>query len=285
MANFENITIIGVGLIGGSIGLALKKRPSAHKVIGVFHRRVTLKKALKHKAVDIGVMDITSAVRDADLVVLASPVHLIPELAAKVAKSAKPGTIVTDVGSTKEWIVSKIEKLFEASAGVHFVGSHPMAGSEHAGVESASEDLFEGSPCIVTKTRRTNSVAFKKVVKFWKSLGLNVKIMTPREHDRTVSLISHLPHAVAFALTGAVTGKEMECAAEGFRDTTRVASSDPELWADIFLTNRKAILTAGASFNKQFARLLRAIAKGDRCATVKILKNSKSKRDKYLHAK
>ena len=285
MAEFKKVAIIGVGLIGGSIGLSIKRGHSAGKVVGVFHKKRTLRKALRHKAVDIAVMDTGSGVRDADLIILASPVHLIPDLAGKVVKCAKPGAIVTDVGSTKEWIVNKIEKMFRKSPGIHFVGSHPMAGSEHAGVEFASDDLFEGSPCIVTRTPATNGAALKKVTNFWRSIGLKVKVMSPREHDRTVSLISHLPHVVAFALAGAVPGKEMQCAAEGFRDTTRVASSDPELWADIFLTNRKSILDSGRSFTRQYVALLRAIKNGDRRATVKILKNSKSTRDRYLHAK
>lgn len=285
MAKFKKVAIIGVGLIGGSIGLTIKRTHSAGKVVGVFHKNRTLRKALRHKAVDQAVMAIADGVRYADLIIIASPVHLIPDLAAKVLKNAKPGAIVTDVGSTKEWIVKKIEKMFKKYPGIYFVGSHPMAGSEHAGVEFASDDLFEGSPCIVTRTPATNGAALKKVTDFWRSIGLKVKTMSPREHDRTVSLVSHLPHVVAFALAGAVPGKEMECAAEGFKDTTRVASSDPELWADIFLTNRKSILDSGKSFTRQYAALVRAIKKSDRRATVKILKNSKSKRDRYLHAR
>lgn len=285
MAKFKKIAIVGVGLIGGSIGLAIKKSGCAREVIGVFHRKTTLKKALRCKAVDRGVMDVAAGVKDADLIILASPVHLIPSLAAKVMKSAKPGAIITDAGSTKEWIVNKIEKLPLRSVNVYFVGSHPMAGSEHAGVRFAKADLFKGSPCIVTRTPGTDPRALGKVSSFWRSLGGRVEVMSPREHDRTVSLISHLPHVVAFSLAGAVPGKEMACAAEGFRDTTRVASSDPELWADIFLTNRKAISKAGALFNGQCKKLLKAIADGDRSMTVSILRRSKTKRDKFAYAK
>lgn len=285
MARFNKVAIIGVGLIGGSIGLAIKKKRLAGEVIGVFRRGTTLKRALKCKAVDRGVMDIVSGVKDADLIILAAPVHLIPGLAAKVLKSAKPGAIITDAGSTKEWIVNEIEGLSGKPSNVYFVGSHPMAGSEHTGVEFAAGDLFKGSPCIVTKTPRTDTGALRKVSFFWRSIGGRIKVMSPREHDRTVSLISHLPHMVAFALAGAVPVKDMACAAEGFRDTTRVASSDPELWADIFLTNKRALSDAGAIFNRHYEKLLKAIDRGDRRMTVSILKHSKSRRDKLIYAK
>lgn len=285
MARFNKVAIIGVGLIGGSIGLAIKKNRLTKKVVGIFRRKSTLKKALKYKAVDAGTMDIALGVKDADLIILAAPVHLIPGLAAKVLKGAKRGAIITDAGSTKGWIVNKIEGLLKRSSKVYFVGSHPMAGSEHTSVEFAAGDLFEGSPCIVTKTSRTDAGALKKVSSFWKSIGGRVKVMSPIEHDRTVSLISHLPHTVAFALAGAVPVKDMACAAEGFKDTTRVASSDPELWADIFLTNRRAISNAGKLFNRQYGKLLKAINRGDRSETVSILRRSKSKRDKLTYAR
>ncbi|MFH1189104.1 MAG: prephenate dehydrogenase/arogenate dehydrogenase family protein [Candidatus Omnitrophota bacterium] len=285
MVKFRKVAIIGVGLIGGSIGLAIKKSGCAREVIGVFHREITLRKALKFKAVDRGTMDISGGVRDADLIVVAAPVRSIPCLAAEAIRNAKPGAVVTDAGSTKEWIVDRVEHMPCKPTSVHFVGSHPMAGSEHAGVSYARSDLFEGSPCIVTKTRATNAAALSKVSRFWKSLGGCVTVMSPREHDRTVSLVSHLPHVVAFSLAGAVPEREMACAAEGFRDTTRVASSDPELWADIFLTNRRALSVAGALFAGQYRKLLKAIAAGDRRLTVSLLRRSKSKRDKFTYAK
>jgi len=285
MVKFNKIAIIGVGLIGGSIGLAIKKKRCAREVIGVFRHKATLKRALKHKAVDRGVMDLASGVKDADLIILAAPVHLIPSLAFTVLKNAKPGAIITDAGSTKGWIVDRIEGLLKRSSNIYFVGSHPMAGSEHTGVEFAKNDLFEGSPCIVTKTLRTNQKAIAKIAGFWRSLGGRVKVMSPAEHDRTTSLISHLPHMVAFSLAGAVPGKDIICAAEGFRDTTRIASSDPELWADIFLTNRKAVLDAGTLFNRYYAKLLKAVSKNDRRMTVNILRHSKLKRDRYINAK
>lgn len=271
-------------MIGGSIGLAVKRSRIAGEVTGVFRHKSTLKRALKCKAIDKGVMDIAEGVRCADLIIIASPVHFIPELARKVLKAAKPGAIVTDAGSTKGWIVGEIEKLSNSVRGVSFVGSHPMAGSERTGVEFARADLFEGAPCIVTKTVNTDRRALGKVAGFWKGIGSEVKIMTPSEHDSTVAFISHLPHLVAFALAGAVPEEALSSAAEGFRDTTRVASSDPELWADIFLSNRRAVAKSVSEFGKVFSELSGAISKGDRRSVVRILARSKRRRDKLAYA-
>ena len=280
MKHFNKITIIGVGLIGGSIALAIKKRHVAKKVTGVFRRKLTLKKALKRKAVDKAVMNLKEGVRDADLIILASPVHSIPKLAREVIRYAKKGAIITDAGSTKAWIVNKIEGMIGPSNKIFFVGSHPMAGSEHASVEFAKDNLLEGSPCIVTKTKKTDINAIKKVTAFWKTLGSRVTMMSPREHDRVVAMVSHLPHIAAFSLAGAVETKDIAQAAEGFKDTTRVASSDPELWADIFLTNRREIVNAAKSFKKHCDDLVKAVSKGDYRLIVRILKEAKAKRDK-----
>lgn len=278
---FNRITIIGVGLIGGSIGLAIKKHRVADEVTGVFRRASTLKKALKHRAVDRGTLFIKDGVADADIVILATPVRLIPRLASETIKYAKDGAIITDVGGTKSWITGEIENILGGYPGVSFVGSHPMAGSEHAGVEFARNDLLEGAPCIVTRTSKTDRAALRKIVNFWSSLGAKVKVMTPAAHDRSVSLISHLPHIVAFSLAGAVPEKEFAYAAEGFKDTTRVASSDAQLWADIFLTNRKEITASSARFKKYYGELVNAVSRGDRARVMRLLKTAKARRDKF----
>ncbi|MDD5449572.1 MAG: prephenate dehydrogenase [Candidatus Omnitrophica bacterium] len=279
MRNFNKVTIIGVGLMGGSIGLALKKRRMAGEVTGVFRRASTLKKALKHKAVDKASETIEGGVKDADLIILATPVHSIPGLARESLKYAKKGAIITDIGSTKKWIVDSVDKMFGRSKKVFFVGSHPMAGSEHAGVEYAKKDLFKNSPCIVTSTPKTDKKALDKVVKFWRELGLSVAVMSPSEHDRSVSLISHLPHLVAFSLAGAVPVKDLAYAAEGFKDTTRVAMSDPRLWTDIFLSNRKEIVKAGSCFEKYYKKIITAIAKGNYSEVVGLLEKAKTIRE------
>lgn len=280
MRQFNKVTIIGVGLIGGSIGLAIKKNGLAKEVVGVFRHKATLKKALARKAVDRGVMNIRDGVKGADLIIVATPVSSIVRIAREVMKNAKKNSIITDVGSTKGCIVEQLEKASK-SFSVNFVGSHPMAGSEHNSVEFSRDSLMERSPCIVTKTARTDSSSLKRVINFWKVLGGNVKVMTPSEHDRSVALISHLPHIVAFSLAGAIPEKELAYAAEGFKDTTRVASSDPYLWADIFLTNKKEAIKACRLFESSYKGIVRALAKDDYSGIVRALKKAKSKRDRW----
>lgn len=283
MRQFNKITIIGVGLIGGSIGLAIKRRRAAKEVTGVFRRRETLKRALKAKAVDKAAMSVREGVKDADLIIVASPVSSIPVLIKEAARHAKKGAVITDVGSTKKWIVDNVRKVLKSKRAIYFVGSHPMAGSERAGVEYASAGLLAGAPCIVTKDAKTNGPALKRIMNFWGSLGAKVKVMSPLTHDRSVSLISHLPHIVAFGLAGAIPEKEFPYAAEGFKDTTRVASSDPLIWADIFLTNRREILKAGEAFERYYKGILKAVADGNYSRTVSFLKRAKAKRDKLSY--
>ena len=283
MKLFNRVAIIGVGLIGGSIGLAIKKKGLAKEVVGVFRRRSTFAKALKRKAIDKGFMNVSDGVRGADLIIIATPVSSIVKNGREAMEYAKPGAIITDVGSTKGEIIKELEKRVTGSSRAAFVGSHPMAGSEHNSVEYAREKLLEEAPCIVTKTAKTNRRALAKVVKFWEMLGAKVKMMTPAEHDRSVALVSHLPHIVAFGLAGAVPEKDMAYAAEGFKDTTRVASSDPRLWADIFLMNRKEVTSACRLFEKYYKNILKALAKEDYSGVVRALKKAKDKRDRFIY--
>ena len=284
MKQFKRIAIIGVGLIGGSIGLAIKKNGLAKEVIGVFRHQATLRKALKRKAIDKGFMKVKDGIKNADLVILATPVSSIVRVGREAMKNANPGVVVTDVGSTKSWIVGQLEKASRQHS-VNFVGSHPMAGSEHTSVDFARDSLLEEAPCIVTRTARTDKAALKKIVDFWKALGGKVKVMTPSEHDRSVALISHLPHIVAFSLVGAIPEKDMAYAAEGFKDTTRVASSDPGLWADIFITNKNETIKACRLFESSYSAILKALVKDDYQGLVKALKKAKTKRDKFTYGK
>lgn len=282
MTKFKRVAIVGVGLIGGSIGLAIRKKRLAAEVVGIFRRKTTLHKALEYGAVDRGTMNVKEGVERADIILLATPVSKIPFMAREVIRYAKDGAVITDAGSTKAWIVSRIERMIKTRKGVFFVGSHPMAGSEQAGVEHARADLPEGAACIVTKTRNTDSAAIKRIAAFWASLGGRVSIMSPAEHDRIVGIVSHLPHIAAFSLAGCTPASYIPYAAEGFKDTTRVASSDSDLWSDIFLTNRSEIYKAGRGFVKQVQALLRAVRRGDRAKTQKFLRQAKSKRDRFF---
>lgn len=282
---FNRITIIGVGLIGGSIGLAIRKRHLAKEVVGVFRHKATMKKALAKRAVDRATMDIAEGVRGADLIIVASPVYFIPELVCMAMGYAKEGAVITDVGSTKGWVTDEVAVFAKDRPDISFVGSHPMAGSEHAGVEFSRSDLMDGSPCIVTKPLNKNVRAFKMVTGFWKSLGAKVSVMTPVEHDKAIALVSHLPHVMAFSLAGAVPEKFLKYAAEGFKDTTRVASSDPNLWTDIFMSNRREVLSSIKSFEKSYKELAGTLSKGDYRGVVRVLSKAKAKRDKLIYGK
>jgi len=285
MRRFDKITIIGVGLIGGSIGLAAKDKRLAKTIVGVFRRESTLNRALKRGAVDKGTLDLKSGVKGADLIVIATPVSSIPRIAREAIRYADRDAVITDAGSTKRSIIKEVEGVIGSRGAALFVGSHPMAGSEHAGVEFARKDLLEGSPCIVTKTPKTDARALKIVADFWKALGAKVTIMDPAGHDRSVALISHLPHIVAFGLAGAVPARELVYAAEGFKDTTRVASSDPRLWSDIFLTNKTEVLKALKLFEDYCRRLKRSLSKGKGQELIGLLAKAKSKRDKIVYGK
>ncbi|OGW75067.1 MAG: hypothetical protein A2Z72_03480 [Omnitrophica bacterium RBG_13_46_9] len=240
MKLFNRVAIIGVGEIGGSIGKDLKARGLAKEIIGIGRRRSSLIKARTAGAVDKDFLvdRIGNGVKDADLIILATPVGRMAELGKKAALSAKEGAIMTDVGSTKGMIVRSLEKILPEK--VRFVGSHPMAGSEKGGPLSARLDLFEGRDCFITRTKNTDEEALEIVKKFWKRLGANTIEVTLAEHDRIVAKISQMVHLVASCLI--IANKDvLRYAASGFRDTTRIALSDPVLWRDICLTNNKNI--------------------------------------------
>jgi prephenate dehydrogenase len=242
MRSFNKIAIIGVGLIGGSIGLAAQKRGIARHVVGVFRRTSTMARALRMKAVTSVSMDIAEGVKDADIVIIATPVSLIPVMAKRCAPFMKKGAILTDAGSVKGFVVKEISKAIPK--GVRFVGSHPMAGSEKTSVRFARADLFQGAFTILTMAQRTDKAALAVIRRFWASLGSKVVVATPEEHDRIVALVSHLPHVIAQELCILQDKKSLPYAAGGFKDTTRIASSDPDMWMDIFMANRLEVTRA-----------------------------------------
>ena len=278
MKQFNKIAIIGVGLIGGSIGLAARKKGVAGRVTGIFRRTSTMAKALRVKAVDGVSMDIAKGVKDADLVIIATPVSLIPVMARRAAPFMKKGAILTVAGSVKGFVVKEVSKAIPKS--VKFVGSHPMAGSEKTSVESARADLFRGAFTILTKTAGTDIAALNKVKKFWSALGSKVVVMSPEEHDRIVALVSHLPHVAAQELCLAQDGKSLAYAAGGFRDTTRIASSDPDIWLDIFRTNRLEVAKALDAFIGELKAFKAYLEAGDARKMLARSKKAKSVRDR-----
>ncbi|MBC7784360.1 MAG: prephenate dehydrogenase [Burkholderiales bacterium] len=238
----NRLTIIGLGLLGGSIGLAVKKHLSHCQVTGCAHRDGSLKAAKETGAIRDWTLDPAIAVREADLVILCTPVSRIPQWIERIAPHLKPGAIVTDVGSTKTAIVEAGERLIRSPA--HFVGSHPMAGSEQKGVAVARADLFADAACIVTHTTQTDPIAADAVEAFWQTLGCRIVRHTPVDHDRLVALVSHLPHAVASALVAVQETASLDLHGRGFLDSTRIAAGDPELWRDIFIENRGNLVSS-----------------------------------------
>lgn len=245
----ERVAVVGVGLIGGSVGLALKERRLAREVVGTARRQSTLDAALARGAVDRGTLDLVEAVEGADLVYLSTPVESIPRLLAEMQSSLQPDALVTDAGSTKVQIVAEAERIL-SSGSPHFVGGHPMAGSEKMGVAFARADLFEGATYVLTPTKRTNAEVLERMRVLAESLGSRVLIMSPEEHDEVVAFTSHLPHFVSWALAqAAATALDINrqaplLAATGYRDATRLADSSTEIWSQIAVANRGPLLAA-----------------------------------------
>jgi len=260
----RKISILGVGLLGGSIGLAAKSSIKDCQIIGYGHRQATMDAALGRGAIDQAFTEPEAAVAGCDLVVLCTPVGIFRQLLSKIAPSLAPGALVTDVGSTKRTVVEEAEKLLPPT--VHFVGSHPIAGSEKRGIEFARPDLFQNALCLTTPTPQTNPAALETVEAFWKSLGMRLRRLTPAEHDKFLSDISHLPHALAAALVSMQTDKSLELAGKGFSDTTRIAAGDAELWRDIFLDNRDNLRDGIHAVRSELDRLLKLLDTQDAAA-------------------
>ena len=260
----RQLTIVGVGLLGGSVAKAARSGGLARRIVGVGRDAERLRPAVDDGTLDVAVTDLDAGVREADVVLLAAPVLAIEGLLERVWRSAPVGALVTDVGSTKRNIVRAAERL-AATRPLAFVGSHPLAGSEQAGYRVARADLFRGATVVVTPTDKTELAALKKTTELWEALGARVTSLDPETHDRTVAAISHLPHLIACALVdgaGRVEPGALELAARGFRDTTRIAAGDPDMWTEIFLANRDALSASVAAFRLALADLERVITAG-----------------------
>jgi prephenate dehydrogenase len=273
----QTLAIVGVGLIGGSIGLAAKRRGLAVRVLGAGRQQSSLDEALAIGAIDEAFLDLGEVVRRADFTVFCTPVDRIVEQVTGCASLCSPGTVLTDAGSTKAAIVRGIDG--QVPAGVSFVGSHPLAGSEKRGPRFADPELFQNRVTVVTPTLQTDAAALEKVIGFWRALGARVKVMEPEAHDRALALTSHLPHLAASALSGLLPPELHELAATGFRDTTRVAAGDPVLWTGIFLQNRQAVLDALALLADRLEGLRTALATQDRAKLDDLLAQAKRNRD------
>lgn len=286
--HFTQVTIVGVGLIGGSLGMILKRKGLADRVVGVGRRVENLKKAVELGAIDRYVVDSTEGVREADLVVLATPVDTYERHLKEWAPCLKTGAIVTDVGSVKGRLVTLAERAMPR--GVHFVGAHPIAGKEKAGVAAATAHLFTGARCIITPTQTTDPGALERVRALWRETGSIVLEMDPLDHDQILGAVSHLPHVAAFALINALIDLRERVipsldlvghSGGGLRDTTRIAASSPEMWRDIFLWNRDNIVAYIEAYEQSLARLKQMIKSGDAAGIEKELERAKQEREKF----
>jgi prephenate dehydrogenase len=285
MVRWKRITLVGVGLLGGSLGLALKQRRLAESVIGLVRRAASVAECERAGAVDKATRDLRSAVDGAELLVLCTPLAQMRPLVWQMLPLLKPGMIITDVGSVKGSVVSELESLV-SRRGAHFVGGHPMAGAEKTGVAAASADLFVNTVCVITPTTRSDKNAVRKIEQLWKLVGARPLRLTPEEHDRFVSRSSHLPHVVAAELANFVLGRnhpkeQATLCANGFRDTTRIASSSPEMWRDIALANRKNLLNSLDAFLGDLVVFRRALAGRNDEAITKFFEKAKQRRDEW----
>ena len=265
---FDRVALIGIGLIGSSLAHAIRKLKLAHEITGYARSEATRAKALELGLVDRVYPSAAEAVKDADLVILCSPVGTYGALAQEISETMKSGAILTDVGSVKAAVVKDV--LPHVPQGVHFIPGHPIAGTEQSGPESGFAELFANRWCIITPLPDADPTAVERLVEFWRACGSNVELMTPEHHDLVLAITSHLPHLIAYNIVSTaadleeVTSSEViKYSAGGFRDFTRIAASDPTMWRDVFLNNKDAVLEMLGRFSEDLSALQRAIRWGD----------------------
>jgi prephenate dehydrogenase len=285
MEQWEKITLVGVGLLGGSLGLAIKQCRLARWVTGYVRHDSRIAECEKVDVVDEVETDLQRAVEDSELVILCTPIAEMGSLAAAMAPALRAGCLVTDVGSVKRKVVSELEPLY-AAAGTCFVGSHPMAGGEKTGVTHARANLFNGAVCAITPTQNCAPQAVDRVEAFWMSVGARTLRLSADRHDELVSRASHLPHVVAAALAGYILDpvhpdeQRMLCA-RGFGDTTRIASGSPQMWRDICLANRADLSRSLIKVIKELHKFERSLADNDAKSVEEFLHEAKERRDAW----
>ncbi len=265
---FDKIALIGIGLIGGSIALEARKRGLARTIVAATRSAETAATANRLKLTDHCGTDIAAAVKDADLVIVCTPVGACGPAARAMAPALKPGAIVSDVGSVKQTVIADMAPHLPKN--VHFVPAHPVAGTEHSGPEAAIYDLFQGRWCILTPLPDSDAKAVGRLQAFWEALGSNVNRLDPANHDRVLAITSHLPHLIAYTIVGTaddlgghLNSEVLKYSAGGFRDFTRIAASDPTMWRDVFMNNREAVLEVLQRFQEDLFYLQRAIRWGE----------------------
>jgi prephenate dehydrogenase len=282
---WEKITLVGVGLLGGSLGLAIKQHRLANRVSGYVRRPQSIAECEKSGAVDQADTDLWRAVEKTNLVILCTPIAQMAALTAKMLPALPRGCIVTDVGSVKASVVTEVEPLV-TEAGGHFIGSHPMAGAEKMGVSSARADLFKGAVCALTPTTQSNPDALARLEGFWQAVGARTLRLAPELHDDLVSRSSHLPHVVAAELANYVLSpvhprEQGLLCANGFRDTTRIAAGSPEMWRDISLANRKNLARVLGVFIEDLQEFQLALENQDVKVIEEFFNQAKERRDAW----
>jgi cyclohexadieny/prephenate dehydrogenase len=287
---FERIALIGIGLINSSIARFVRRDGLAGEIVIHSRRQSTLDKAMELGLADRAEADAGAAVVGADLVILGAPVGANPAIAEAIGPHLMSGAIVTDVGSVKSAVIRDVAP--HIPEGVHLVPAHPVAGTEHSGPEAGFAELFENHWCILTPPDGCDPTATEKVAEFWRRAGSTVDIMDAEHHDRVLAITSHLPQLIAYNIVGTVldiehvTNREVvKYAAGGFRDFTRIAASDPEMWRDVFLNNREAVLEMLGRFSEDLAILQRAIRWGDDKALIKLFTRTRAIRRDLIEAK
>ncbi len=265
---FDQITIIGLGLIGSSLARAAMQQNLGTTVIGFDRSPEVRARSRELKFATSIAEDLAQAVREADLIILCAPVGANAEIAEQMAPHLKTGAIISDVGSVKASVVAAISP--HLPQGVHFIPAHPVAGTEYSGPDAGFATLFNKRWCIVTPLPDSSEAAIAKVAEFWQACGSNVELMSPHHHDQVLAITSHIPHLIAYNIVGtaahmeAVTQSEViKFSAGGFRDFTRIAASDPTMWRDVFLNNKEAVLEMLGRFTEDLTALQRMIRYGD----------------------
>lgn len=285
-ARVDNLLVVGLGLIGGSLAAALRGTGFAGRITAFNRRRDSLDYALRAGLIDAAPADLDGAIADADLIVVGVPTLTVAHVFSRIRACARPGVVVTDVASVKGSVVQAAREVF-GEVPEWLVPGHPIAGAEHSGVEAARKDLFQRHRVILTPLPQTSGAALALVEDMWKLTGADVQSMSVAEHDRVLAMTSHLPHMLAFTLVESLARQPQSdeifrCAAGGFRDFTRIASSDAVMWRDIALANRDALGDALDTFTHHLATLREAIDAGDAATVESIFDNARSARARYL---
>jgi cyclohexadieny/prephenate dehydrogenase len=265
---FDELAIIGIGLIGSSLARAVRKKNAARRIVVADASAETLARAEALGLGDAFTTDLAGAVRDADCVILCAPVGANEAIGRAIAPALKPGAIVSDVGSVKSAVIAELEPVLPGHA--HLVPAHPVAGTEQSGPEAGFPTLFFNRWCILTPPSGTEPEAVRKVRALWEAVGSNVETMEPAHHDLVLAITSHVPHLIAYNIVGTAADLEdvtrsevMKFSAGGFRDFTRIAASDPTMWRDVFLHNKDAVLEMLGRFTEDLTALQRMIRRGD----------------------